>query len=159
MPTWAGRIDYEGEIAVVIGKRATQISAADAWDHVAGLLPLNDVTARDLQASDNQWSRAKGFDTFCPVGKVVPLADVDVDALTVTTRVNGEVRQHGEISDLVFSIPVILEYITRAMTLEPGDIVATGTPEGIGPLEPGDRVEVEVAGVGSVSNPVVRAAR
>ena len=159
MPTWAGRIDYEGEIAVVIGKRATQISAADAWDHVAGLLPLNDVTARDLQASDNQWSRAKGFDTFCPVGKVVPLADVDLDALTVTTRVNGEIRQHGEISDLVFSIPVILEYITRVMTLEPGDIVATGTPDGIGPLEPGDRVEIEVAGVGSVSNPVVRAAR
>lgn len=159
MPTWAGRIDYEGEIALVIGKRATRISAADAWDHVEGLLPLNDVTAREMQASDSQWSRAKGFDTFCPVGKVVPLADVDMDALTVTTRVNGEIRQHGEISDLVFSIPVILEYITRVMTLEPGDIVATGTPEGIGPLEPGDRVEVEVAGVGSVSNPVVRAAR
>ncbi|MEX2466802.1 MAG: fumarylacetoacetate hydrolase family protein [Gemmatimonadota bacterium] len=157
MPTWAGRVDYEGEIAVVIGKRATRISANNGWDHVRGILPLNDVTARDLQASDNQWSRAKGFDTFCPVGAVVPIADVDLDALAVTTRVNGEVRQKGEISDLVFSIPVILEYISRAMTLEPGDIVATGTPDGIGPLQPGDRVEVEVAGVGSVSNPVVRA--
>jgi 2-keto-4-pentenoate hydratase/2-oxohepta-3-ene-1,7-dioic acid hydratase in catechol pathway len=159
MPTWAGRIDYEGEIAVVIGRRATRISAEEGWDYVEGFLPLNDVTARDLQASDNQWSRAKGFDTFCPVGSVTPIGDVDLDKLAVTTRVNGEIRQHGEISDMVFSIPVILEYITRAMTLEPGDIVATGTPDGIGPLQPGDQVEVEVVGVGVVSNPVVRADR
>lgn len=159
MPTWAGRVDYEGEIAVVIGRRATRISADEAWDHVEGFLPLNDVTARDMQASDHQWSRAKGFDTFCPVGSVTPLADVDLDGLAVTTRVNGEVRQHGEIADLVFPIPFILEYITRVMTLEPGDIVATGTPDGIGPLQPGDQVEVEVTGVGLVSNPVVRADR
>ena len=156
MPTWAGRVDYEGEIAIVIGRRATRISADDAWDYVEGFLPLNDVTAREMQARDSQWSRAKGFDTFCPVGSVTPLAEVDLDGLAVTTRVNGEVRQHGEISDLVFPIPFILEYVTRVMTLEPGDIVATGTPDGIGPLQPGDQVEVEVAGVGLVSNPVVR---
>ena len=156
MPEWAGRVDYEGEIAVVIGRRASKVAAADAWSYVGGFLPLNDVTARDLQAKDSQWSRAKGFDTFCPVGRVIPVEQVDRDALEVITRVNGEVRQHGEIQDMVFSIPFVLEYVTRFMTLEPGDIVATGTPDGIGPLQPGDVVEVEVTGVGKVSNPVVR---
>ncbi len=155
MPSWAGRVDYEGEIAVVIGRRATKVSADEAWDYVGGVLPLNDVTARDLQASDNQWSRAKGFDTFCPVGRVIPIEQVDIDALEVITRVNGEIRQRGAIGDMVFPIPAVLEYVTRFMTLEPGDIVATGTPDGIGPLKPGDRVEVEVTGVGKVSNPVV----
>lgn len=155
MPSWAGRVDYEGEIAIVIGRRATKVSADEAWDYVGGVLPLNDVTARDLQASDNQWSRAKGFDTFCPVGRVIPIEQVDIDALEVITRVNGEVRQRGAIGDMVFPIPAVLEYVTRFMTLEPGDIVATGTPDGIGPLKPGDRVEVEVTGVGKVSNPVV----
>ncbi|MEX0836961.1 MAG: fumarylacetoacetate hydrolase family protein [Gemmatimonadota bacterium] len=155
MPAWAGRVDYEGEIAIVIGRRATKLSADEAWDYVGGVLPLNDVTARDLQASDNQWSRAKGFDTFCPVGRVIPIEQVDVDALEVITRVNGEVRQRGAIGDMVFKIPAVLEYVTRFMTLEPGDIVATGTPDGIGPLKPGDQVEVEVTGVGKVSNPVV----
>lgn len=159
MPEWAGRVDYEGEIAVVIGRRATKISRDDAWDYVQGILPLNDVTARDLQKSDNQWSRAKGFDTFCPVGTMVPLDRVDVGSLEVITRVNGEVRQQGPMTDMVFPVPVILEYVTRAMTLEPGDIVATGTPDGIGPLQPGDVVEVEVTGVGKVTNPVVQAGR
>lgn len=156
MPAWAGRVDYEGEIAVVIGRRARNVAAADAWGYVGGFLPLNDVTARDLQASDNQWSRAKGFDTFCPMGRVVPVQQVDRDGLEVITRVNGEVRQHGEVADMVFPIPTVIEYITRFMTLEPGDIIATGTPDGIGPLQPGDVVEVEVTGVGKVSNPVVR---
>lgn len=159
MPDWAGRIDYEGEIAVVIGRRATKVSRDEAWDYVQGILPLNDVTARDLQKSDNQWSRAKGFDTFCPVGTMVPIDQVDVASLEVITRVNGEVRQQGPMSDMVFPVPVILEYVTRAMTLEPGDIVATGTPDGIGPLQPGDVVEVEVTGVGKVKNPVVQAGR
>lgn len=156
MPAWAGRVDYEGEIAVVIGRRARNVAAADAWGYVGGFLPLNDVTARDLQASDNQWSRAKGFDTFCPMGRVVPVQQVDRDGLEVITRVNGEVRQHGEVADMVFPIPTVIEYVTRFMTLEPGDIIATGTPDGIGPLQPGDVVEVEVTGVGKVSNPVVR---
>jgi 2-keto-4-pentenoate hydratase/2-oxohepta-3-ene-1,7-dioic acid hydratase in catechol pathway len=156
MPAWAGRVDYEGEIAVVIGRRARGVSAEDAWGYVGGFLPLNDVTARDLQAKDNQWSRAKGFDTFCPVGRVVPAEQVDRAELEVITRVNGEVRQHGEVDDMVFPIPTVIEYVTRFMTLEPGDIVATGTPDGIGPLQEGDVVEVEVTGVGKVSNPVVR---
>jgi len=155
MPRGVGRVDYEGEIGVVIGKRARNVAAADAWDHVEAIVAVNDVTARDLQNSDDQWTRAKGFDTFCPVGTPVPLADVDVEALAVTTRVNGEVRQHGVVSDMAYDIPAILAYITSIMTLEPGDLVATGTPDGIGPLTPGDRVEIEVSGVGSVANPVV----
>ena len=157
MPEWAGRVDYEGEIAVVIGRRATKVPAEDAWGYVGGFLPLNDVTARDLQRKDSQWSRAKGFDTFCPMGRMIPVQQVDKDALEVITRVNGEVRQHGEVADMVFPIPFVIEYVTRFMTLEPGDVVATGTPDGIGPLQPGDVVEVEVTGVGKISNPVVRA--
>jgi 2-keto-4-pentenoate hydratase/2-oxohepta-3-ene-1,7-dioic acid hydratase in catechol pathway len=157
MPAGAGRVDYEGEIAVVIGKRASKVRAADAWSYVQGVVPLNDVTARDLQRRDSQWSRAKGFDTFCPLGTMVPLEKVDLDALAVTTRVNGEIRQQSPASDMVFSIPFLVEYISAIMTLEPGDIIATGTPDGVGPLSAGDRVEVEIAGVGSVSNGVVAA--
>jgi 2-keto-4-pentenoate hydratase/2-oxohepta-3-ene-1,7-dioic acid hydratase in catechol pathway len=155
MPTWAGRVDYEGEIAVVIGRRASHVAAEDAWDYVEGLVPLNDVTARELQSKDGQWTRAKGFDTFCPVGTMVPLSDINLDELGVTTRVNGEVRQESPVSDMVFDIPTLIAHVTQVMTLEPGDLIATGTPDGIGPLAPGDTVEVEVAGVGKVSNPVV----
>jgi 2-keto-4-pentenoate hydratase/2-oxohepta-3-ene-1,7-dioic acid hydratase in catechol pathway len=153
-PTWAGRVDFEGEIGVVIGARARNVTADAAWEHVAGLVPVNDVTARDLQAVDGQWSRAKGFDTFCPIGSVTALEEVDVDGLRVTTRVNGEVRQDAPIQEMVFSIPVLIEHITRFMTLEPGDLIATGTPSGIGPLSDGDEVVIEVAGVGSVANRV-----
>lgn len=156
MPPGVGRVDYEGEIALVIGKRARAISPETAWDHVEALVALNDITARDLQRSDDQWTRAKGFDTFCAVGTPVPVADVDLGALAVTTRVNGEVRQHGEATDMVFDVPAILSYISAIMTLEPGDLVATGTPDGIAPLADGDVVEIEVAGVGTVSNPVVQ---
>lgn len=122
---------------------------------IRGICPANDVTARALQRSDSQWSRAKGFDTFCPLGEDVPLGGFDLDALEVVTRVNGEERQRGHSSTLAFDIPFLIEYITNIMTLEPGDVVLTGTPEGVGPLEPGDQVEVEVVGVGSVANPVV----
>ena len=156
MPPGVGRVDYEGEIALVIGKQARAISPDAAWDHVEALVALNDITARDLQRSDDQWTRAKGFDTFCAVGTPVPVADVDLGALSVTTRVNGEVRQHGDASDMVFDVPAILSYISAIMTLEPGDLVATGTPDGIAPLADGDVVEIEVAGVGSVRNPVVQ---
>jgi 2-keto-4-pentenoate hydratase/2-oxohepta-3-ene-1,7-dioic acid hydratase in catechol pathway len=156
MPPGVGRVDYEGEIALVIGKQARAISPDAAWDHVEALVALNDITARDLQRSDDQWTRAKGFDTFCAVGTPVPVADVDLGALSVTTRVNGEVRQHGDASDMVFDVPAILSYISAIMTLEPGDLVATGTPDGIAPLADGDVVEIEVAGVGTVSNPVVQ---
>ncbi len=157
LPPASAEVDYEGEIGVVIGTRAKNVPAAEAWAHVAALVPVNDVTARDLQRTDGQWTRAKGFDTFCPVGTPVPVTGVDLDALSVTTRVNGEVRQDAPVSDMAFDIPRIIEYVSAIMTLEPGDLVVTGTPDGIGTLKPGDRVEVEVQGVGSVSNPVVAA--
>ena len=154
MPFGAGRVDYEGEIGVVIGKRARRVSEEDAWSHVATVFPLNDVTARELQFKDDQWSRAKGFDTFCPVGAGVSAAGVDPAALEVVTTVNGEVRQHGHAKDMAFSIPFLISYISNIMTLEEGDLLATGTPEGVGPLAPGDVVRVEIPGVGAVENPV-----
>jgi 2-keto-4-pentenoate hydratase/2-oxohepta-3-ene-1,7-dioic acid hydratase in catechol pathway len=155
MPKGAGQVDYEGEIGVRIGKRARHVSKEAAWDYVDGLLAINDVTARELQRADGQWSRAKGFDTFCPAGPVTPLAKVDRDALSVTTRVNGEVRQQSGADDMVFDIPSLVAHISRIMTLEPGDLIATGTPSGVGPLSPGDVVEIDIGGVGSLSNPVV----
>ena len=124
-------------------------------DIVSGFLPLNDVTARDLQKLDVQFTRAKGFDSFCPIGDEVPKHRADWQALEVVCRVNGERRQHGKASEMVFSIPALLAYITKIMTLEIGDIIATGTPEGVGPLQPGDMVEVELFGLESVQNPVV----
>ena len=155
MPKGAGQVDYEGEIGVRIGKRARHVAKADAWDYVDGLLAINDVTARELQRADGQWSRAKGFDTFCPAGPVTPLSKVDRSALSVTTRVNGEVRQQSGADDMVFDIPALIAHISKVMTLEPGDLIATGTPSGVGPLSPGDVVEIDVGGVGSISNPVV----
>lgn len=155
MPPVSGEVDYEGEIGVVIGTRAKDVPAAEAWAHVAAVVPVNDVTARDLQRTDSQWSRAKGFDTFCPVGTPVPVTGVDLDGLRVTTRVNGKIRQDAPASDMVFDIPAVIEYVSAIMTLEPGDLIATGTPDGTGTLSAGDTVEVEVHGVGKVSNPVV----
>jgi len=158
MPKGAGQVDYEGEIGVRIGKRAKGVSVRSAWDYVDGLCALNDVTARQLQRADGQWSRAKGFDTFCPVGPVRALAEIELATLAVTTRVNGEVRQQSPADDMVFDIPALIAHISGVMMLEPGDLIATGTPSGVGPLSPGDVVEVEVAGVGSVSNSVVSGA-
>jgi 2-keto-4-pentenoate hydratase/2-oxohepta-3-ene-1,7-dioic acid hydratase in catechol pathway len=155
LPAGVGRVDYEGEIGLRIGRRARHVTRDEAWDCVDGLLPLNDVTARELQRKDGQWSRAKGFDTFCPVGPVKPIGEVDLAKLSVTTRVNGEVRQHSGADDMVFDVPALVAHISRIMTLEPGDLIATGTPSGIGPLAAGDVVEVEVGGVGKLSNPVV----
>lgn len=157
LPEDSSRVDFEGEIGVIIGERARHVAAADAWSHVRALVPVNDVTARDLQRIDDQWARAKGFDTFCPVGTPVPIDQIDRDALGVVTRVNGEVRQEGAVRDMVFDIPFLVAYISRIMTLVPGDLIATGTPDGIGPLAAGDVVEVEVTGVGAVSNPVAAA--
>jgi 2-keto-4-pentenoate hydratase/2-oxohepta-3-ene-1,7-dioic acid hydratase in catechol pathway len=158
LPPGAGRVDFEGEIGVRIGRRARGVSPADAWEYVDGLLPLNDVTARELQRKDGQWSRAKGFDTFCPVGPVTPLAEVERSKLSVTTRVNGEVRQQSGADDMVFDIPALVAHISAVMTLEPGDLIATGTPSGVGPLAAGDVVEIEIGGgVGKLSNPVVAA--
>ncbi len=155
IPPGVGRVDFEGEIGVLMGRRASRVPEKTALDYVEGILPVNDVTARDLQKKDGQWARAKGFDTFCPVGDPVPVARVDVTALSVVTRVNGRERQRGNATQMVFSIPFLIAHISRIMTLEPGDLLATGTPEGIGPLAPGDEVEVEIPGVGVVRNPVI----
>ena len=155
LPTVSNQIEYEGEIGVVVSTRLRKASAAEARKAVAGIVAANDVTARDLQKSDSQWTRAKGFDTFCAVGEMAD-APTDLASLSVTTRVNGEVRQRGKGTDMVFDIPALLSYISGVMTLEPGDLVLTGTPEGVGTLAPGDVVEVEIAGVSRVSNPVTR---
>lgn len=154
LPPQSDQVEFEGEIGLIIGSRTYRVDEEDAWDHVASIVPVNDVTARDLQMKDSQWTRGKGFDTFCPVGKPVPTREVRLDELKVSTRVNGELRQEGGIELMVFKIPFLLAYISRIMTLEPGDLVATGTPEGVGRLSDGDRVEVEIAGVGTVANPV-----
>jgi 2-keto-4-pentenoate hydratase/2-oxohepta-3-ene-1,7-dioic acid hydratase in catechol pathway len=158
MPRRVNRVDFEGEIGVIIARTARHVSEEDAWSYVEAIVPVNDVTARELQKADGQWTRAKGFDTFCPVGTPVPVEDIDVDALAVTTRVNGEVRQQGHISEMVFSIPRVVAHISGIMTLGVGDLIATGTPDGIAPLAEGDSVEIEVSGVGSVTNPVVKEA-
>ena len=155
LPTGVGRVDFEGEIGVIIGRTARNVSAADGWDYVEALVPMNDVSARKLQVSDDQWARAKGFDTFCPVGTPVPVADIDLGALSVATELNGELLQDAPASDMAFDIPTIIEYISGVMTLEVGDLIATGTPEGVAPLTGGDIVKVSVTGVGSVTNPVV----
>ena len=153
LPAASEKVDYEGEIGIVVGKRMRNVSEDAASAGIRSVIAVNDVTARDLQKSDGQWTRAKGFDTFCPLGEessTVP----DLSTLSVVTRVNGAVRQTGSTSEMVFSIPFLLAYISRIMTLEPGDLVATGTPSGVGPLAPGDVVEVEIPGLSRVSNPV-----
>jgi len=155
LPPESERVEHEGEIAAVMGARCRRVAGSAAMAHVAGFAALNDVTARDLQRQDGQWTRAKGFDTFCPVGAATPLAKVDLAALSVVTRVNGQEKQRGRSQDMVFSIPFLLSYVSRIMTLEPGDLLATGTPEGVGPLGPGDRVEVELPGLTVLENPVM----
>jgi 2-keto-4-pentenoate hydratase/2-oxohepta-3-ene-1,7-dioic acid hydratase in catechol pathway len=149
----SSRVEHEGEIGVVIGKRMSWASEEEAKRGIRGVVAVNDVTARDLQKSDGQWTRAKGFDTFCPLGEESSKLP-DLDNLTVVTRVNGVERQRGKSSEMVFSIPSLLAYISRIMTLEPGDLVATGTPSGVGPLVAGDVVEVEIEGISRVTNPV-----
>jgi 2-keto-4-pentenoate hydratase/2-oxohepta-3-ene-1,7-dioic acid hydratase in catechol pathway len=153
LPPVSSQVEFEGEIGVVVGRTLRRASEGDAAAAVRGIVALNDVTARDLQKKDGQWTRAKGFDTFCPIGDEAP-APADLSTLGVITRVNGQERQRGSAADMVFAIPMLLAYISRIMTLEPGDVVATGTPAGVGRLSPGDVVEVEVAGVSRVSNPV-----
>jgi 2-keto-4-pentenoate hydratase/2-oxohepta-3-ene-1,7-dioic acid hydratase in catechol pathway len=153
LPAVSQQVEYEAEIGVVIGSRAHRVAAADAMRHVRGFVCANDVTCRDLQKTDGQWGRAKGFDTFCPVGPQVA-EGLDWRALEVIGRVNGVERQRGRASDMIFGIPGLVEYISGIMTLEAGDLILTGTPEGVGPLAPGDVVEVELPGVGVLRNPV-----
>lgn len=153
LPPASSRVEHEGEIGVVVGRSLSRVSESDAARGIRAIIAVNDVTARDLQKTDGQWTRAKGFDTFCPLGEESSKLP-DLDSLTVVTRVNGVERQRGKSSEMVFSIPSLLAYISRIMTLDPGDLVATGTPSGVGPLAPGDVVEVEIPGVSRVSNPV-----
>lgn len=152
-PPQSQRTDFEGELAVVIGRVAKNVPTERALDYVFGFTIGNDVTARDLQRSDGQWSRAKGFDTFCPLGPVIE-TEFDLNGgAHVISRVNGEVRQDGPISDMVHSVADIIAYASAAFTLLPGDVILTGTPAGVGPFEAGDVLEVEVTGIGVLRNP------
>jgi 2-keto-4-pentenoate hydratase/2-oxohepta-3-ene-1,7-dioic acid hydratase in catechol pathway len=153
-PVLSQQVDYEGELAVVIGQRARNVPSQKAADFVLGYTCGNDVTARDLQRRDDQWTRAKGFDTFCPLGPCI-VTDLDPAHLAVRTRVNGEIRQNGSTADMVFGVAELIATISQVMTLEPGDVILTGTPSGVGPLQPGDVVEVEIEGIGTLRNPVV----
>jgi 2-keto-4-pentenoate hydratase/2-oxohepta-3-ene-1,7-dioic acid hydratase in catechol pathway len=153
LPEQSERVEFEGEIGVLIGSPLTRAGEREAERAVSGVVAVNDVTARDLQRKDSQWTRAKGFDTFCPVGPV-SAGPHDLADLTVVTRVNGVERQRASSGEMVFSIGKLLSYVSHVMTLEPGDIVATGTPSGVGPLAAGDVVEIEIVGVSRVSNPV-----
>jgi 2-keto-4-pentenoate hydratase/2-oxohepta-3-ene-1,7-dioic acid hydratase in catechol pathway len=156
LPPQSARVEFEGEIGVVIGAPLRLADAVAARAAVRGIVAANDVTARDLQKADGQWTRAKGFDTFCPVGPEGPAPD-DLGDLRVITRVNGEERQRGSAREMVFAIPDLVAYISQVMTLLPGDLVLTGTPEGVGPLAPGDTVEVEVPGISAVTSAVAAA--
>ncbi|HEY9724061.1 MAG TPA: fumarylacetoacetate hydrolase family protein [Oscillatoriaceae cyanobacterium] len=153
LPALSERVDYEGELAVVIGQRCRCVPEEQAMAVVSGYTILNDVTARDLQKKDGQWTRAKGFDTFAPCGPRVVSA-LDPSDLELKTLVNGHLRQHARTSQMIFKLPRLIAYISRVMTLEPGDLISTGTPSGIGPLAAGDTVEVWVEGIGSLTNPV-----
>jgi 2-keto-4-pentenoate hydratase/2-oxohepta-3-ene-1,7-dioic acid hydratase in catechol pathway len=152
-PPQSQRVDFEGELAMIIGKRARNVKA-DRWhDFVRGFTCANDVTARDLQKKDVQFTRGKGFDTFCPLGPHIE-TELDPADLSLVTRVNGEVKQNGRTSQMIFPCAFIIEFITSVMTLEPGDVILTGTPAGVGPLQSGDTVEVEIQGIGTLRNHV-----
>ena len=153
LPAGRGRVDFEGELAIVIGRPARRVPESRALDHVLGFTCLNDVTARDLQRRDVQFTRAKGFDTFCPVGPCIA-AGVEPDSFILRTLVNGRQRQRSAVTDLVFGVSRLVSYISGIMTLEPGDLIATGTPEGVGPLAAGDEVVVEIEGIGRLMNRV-----
>jgi 2-keto-4-pentenoate hydratase/2-oxohepta-3-ene-1,7-dioic acid hydratase in catechol pathway len=150
LPPESERVDYEGELAVVIGKRARRVKRENALAHVFGYSVACDVTARDLQKKDGQWTRAKGFDTFCPLGPHV-ITGIDASALGLRVLVNGEVKQDGNTSDMVFDIPELIARASAFMTLEPGDVLLTGTPEGVGPLKDGDQVVVEIERLGALN--------
>jgi 2-keto-4-pentenoate hydratase/2-oxohepta-3-ene-1,7-dioic acid hydratase in catechol pathway len=151
-PQSSQQVDYEGELGVVIGKRCKNVPADEVEKYILGYTCFNDVTARDLQRKDGQWTRAKSFDTFAPVGPWI--AKIDPFRLDIQTRVNGMIKQKSNTSDMIFGVPKLVEFISGIMTLEPGDIIATGTPPGVGPLQKGDMVEVEIEGIGILRNSV-----
>ena len=157
LPPESKQVEFEGEIAVIIGKRLRRVNAEETRGAIQSVVAVNDVTARDLQRAESQWTRAKGFDTFCPIGEPAK-PPADFGNLEVITRVNGQVKQRAKGSDMVFPIHDVLAYISNVMTLEPGDLVCTGTPAGVGKLSPGDEVEVEIVGVSRVKNPVSKEA-
>jgi len=151
-PTQSEQTDFEGELAVVVGRIAKNVPAERALEYVFGYTISNDVSARDLQRKDGQWSRAKGFDTFCPLGPAIE-TEFDVEGKVLTTRVNGEVKQQAPLTDMVHSVADIIAYASAAFTLLPGDVILTGTPAGVGPFVAGDTVEVEITGLGTLRNP------
>ena len=154
-PRLSQRVDFEGELGIIIGKTARRVKRENAWDYVLGFTCVNDITARDLQKRDGQWTRGKGFDTFCCVGPRLVLKDeVDFSKLRVRALLDGIVKQDGPVTDMIFPVDVIIEYISEFMSLEPGDLIATGTPPGVGPLEPGSTVRIEIDGIGVLENPV-----
>jgi 2-keto-4-pentenoate hydratase/2-oxohepta-3-ene-1,7-dioic acid hydratase in catechol pathway len=155
MPPQTGEVGYEGELAVVIGRLCKDVEPEDALSFVLGYTVANDVTARDLQRSDGQWARAKGFDTFCPLGPWIE-TDLDPAGQRIVTRLDGEVVQDGVTSDMVHGTAALISFASKAFTLLPGDVILTGTPSGVGLVQPGQRVEVEVDGIGVLSNPFVR---
>jgi 2-keto-4-pentenoate hydratase/2-oxohepta-3-ene-1,7-dioic acid hydratase in catechol pathway len=158
MPKLSQRVDFEGELAVVIGEKCRNVTENEALKFVRGYTCANDVTARDLQKSDGQWTRGKGFDTFCPVGPFVS-DEVSPQAIDLETRVNGEVRQKGNTRDFIFSLQSVIRYISSVMTLFPGDLILTGTPAGVGPLKEDDQVQVSISGLGTLTNFVVTEGR
>ena len=155
MPSFSQEVHYEGELAVVIGRICKDVPLERVPEVVLGYTCANDVTARDAQRTDGQWARAKGFDTSCPLGPWIE-TDLDVSNVRLTTRLQGATVQDGRTSDLIFDIPTIVTYVSAAFTLLPGDVILTGTPAGVGPVEHGQRVEVEIEGIGTLTNPVVR---
>jgi 2-keto-4-pentenoate hydratase/2-oxohepta-3-ene-1,7-dioic acid hydratase in catechol pathway len=154
LPSLSKQVEHEAELVVVIGRRGRQITQESARGYIFGFTCGNDVTARDLQRADGQWARSKGFDTFCPLG---PWIEIDLDAtdVDIVARVNGQIRQQGRTREMIYDLSTLISYISSIMTLEPGDVILTGTPAGVGPLEPGDVVEVEVEGIGVLRNPVI----
>lgn len=155
LPPLSNEVHHEAELAVVMGKIARNVPIEDVGPHILGYTAANDVTARDLQRLDGQWTRAKGFDTFCPLGPAIDTELDPLEGLSLTCRVNGDVRQAGSTSDLVFGVGELVAFVSSVMTLLPGDVILTGTPAGVGPIEAGDRVEVEIEGIGVLINPVV----
>jgi 2-keto-4-pentenoate hydratase/2-oxohepta-3-ene-1,7-dioic acid hydratase in catechol pathway len=156
-PPQSSRVDFEGEIGVIIGKRGRNIPAEKAMDYIFGYTCVNDVTARDLQKKDGQWTRGKGFDTFCAVGPwMVAKEEFDLDKTILRTKLNGEVRQEGTAAQMIFNLGAILAFVSSFLTLEPGDLIATGTPAGVGPMQPGDQVSIEIEGLGTLTNTVTK---
>ena len=157
IPSWAGRVDYEGELAAIIGKACKNVKESEALNYVLGYSCFNDVSARELQAKDGQWIRSKGFDTFGPFGPVALLAKKLPDTSVLTTRLNGAVVQKSSFGNMIFSVAAVISHLSRFATLEAGDVIATGTPSGVGPVKPGDSVEISIDGVGTLKNPFVEA--